>query len=671
MRTGAREIVHKAARLVDEVGPRPGLLVAEIAARTGRGLRRRRLRRGYERLVASPPGGASLRVPAVDLPAAGELPGALRDAAARLRGDADDALAHSFEVLGWGRVELGPDIEWHEDFTCGGRWPADFYQDVAVVRPGDLSDPKAPWELSRCHHLLPLARAARLFEEERYAEAIERDLAAWLDANPPGAGINWACPMEVAIRSINWIFALAALEPVRALGEPVRTRVVRSLQVHGRHIAANLEGTPVLRGNHYLADVTGLFVLGCVLDRDPDARRWRKAGLAALERQARSQVLPDGVGFEGSLPYHGLALELLLVARAVGRDAGQRFSSTFDDRLRAMLAASAALRHPDGRIPQTGDSDSGRVLPGGPGREPTHDNLLWLGAAILGERHVDGEPDPEVAWTLGLDAWRRAASAPPAHRPPTAFPAGGLYVLRGGGTHCVVRCGGVGQNGRGGHAHNDLLSFELSVQGEPVVVDPGTYAYTSCLAARDLFRSTAFHSTVRLDGEEQRPIPWGEPFRLPEATRRRVERADLDGPVAVLTCSHDGYRRLHPGAVHRRTFSLERESGTLEIADELLGDGTRLVESFLRLAPGASVRRVGDALVVEQGSVRLALRIEGADEVELVEGWVSERFGEADPAPAVVARAVRRLPCGLRLSLVPLGVRRPAAAAPAPAGVAS
>jgi hypothetical protein len=207
------------------------------------------------------------------------------------------------------------------------------------------------------------------------------------------------------------------------------------------------------------------------------------------------------------------------------------------------------------------------------------------------------------------------------------------------------------------------------VQGEQFVVDPGTYAYSACPVARDLFRSTAFHSTVRLDGEEQRPLPREEPFRLPEAARRRAERVDLGAASAILTCSHDGYRRLEPGAVHRRTFTLERESGALEILDELVGAGTRLVESFLRLAPGAVVRRVGDMIVIERGAVQLALHVEGADEVDVLEGWVSEVFGAAQFAPAVVARAIRRLPCSLRLSLVPLGVRRAAAAAPDPAGV--
>src|SRR4051794_34972650 len=169
-----------------------------------------------------------------------------------------------------------------------------------------------------------------------------------------------------------------------------------------------------------------------------------------LEREAQRQVLPDGVGFEASLPYHGLALEILLIALAVAERDGERFSEGFRDRVRRMSDVSRATRHPDGRIPIFGDNDSGRVLPAGFDRAPTHDNLLWLAAALCTRRRpLAGPPDAEVAWALGVAAWREAGELPepdplPGH---AAFERGGIYVLDGGGSHVVMRCGDVGQNG--------------------------------------------------------------------------------------------------------------------------------------------------------------------------------------------------------------------------------
>src|SRR5207237_1515753 len=172
----------------------------------------------------------------------------------------------------------------------------------------------------------------------------------------------------------------------------------------------------------------------------------------------------------------------------LARLAGRPLSARYHRRVAQMLEVSRSVRHPDGRSPVFGDQDSGRVLPAGFARPATHDNLLALGAALLGlPRQRDALPHEEVAWTLGVDRWRALAGRPVDARPPTtAFPLGGLYVLEGAGAHMVVRWGGVGQNGNGGHAHNDLSSYELSY-GVPVVVDSGSYVYTADLAARDAF----------------------------------------------------------------------------------------------------------------------------------------------------------------------------------------
>ena len=41
----------------------------------------------------------------------------------------------------------------------------------------------------------------------------------------------------------------------------------------------------------------------------------------------------------------------------------------------------------------------------------------------------------------------------------------GWYVMRNNKNYCVVSCGPNGQNGIGGHTHNDKLSFELCING--------------------------------------------------------------------------------------------------------------------------------------------------------------------------------------------------------------
>jgi uncharacterized heparinase superfamily protein len=595
-----------------------------------------------------------LWLPQIDLLPYEELPAELQEPAQKLRTQAEDALAHRVDFLGSGLVDLGPEIDWHRDFKSGYRWPERFYQDVEITRLDDGSDAKVPWELSRGHQLLMLARAARVFEEERFAAGLEEQLASWLDANPPGIGINWTTAMEVGIRATNFVWALATLEAWRPLEPQLRERLIESLRWHGRHLRTNLEGTPYLRSNHYLGDLLGLIVLGAALEGDPDAPGWATFARRELEREVMRQVLNDGVSFEASLSYHGVVLELLLVAAHTARATGTPLSARFDARLREMVRVAQAVRHPSGRVPLFGDQDSGRVLPAGFERPPSHDPVLWLAAAVVGAaRPLDGIAHPEVAWAFGVDAWLRVGKLPSPAPAPAAFPHGGLYILRSPRVHTVVRCGDVGQNGNGGHSHNDLLSYELSADGVPFVVDSGTYAYTFDVDARNAFRSTAAHNTVVVDDAESQPIEAQAVFELRQFAHPKVERQRLADTVPELVASHDGYRRLPDPVVHRRGLTLADD--VLTVVDELDCAGEHVLRSFVHLAPTASVTEVdaGYEVAIGEAAVTITFDTAAEDELSLEDSWVSDRYGVRERAPLLVLTARRRCPTRLTYRIAP------------------
>jgi len=69
----------------------------------------------------------------------------------------------------------------------------------------------------------------------------------------------------------------------------------------------------------------------------------------------------------------------------------------------------------------------------------------------------------------------------------------GLYLFRSPALFMSVRCGSLGQNGRGGHAHVDQLSIELCLDGVERIVDPGTYLYTASPERRNQYRSAKSH----------------------------------------------------------------------------------------------------------------------------------------------------------------------------------
>ncbi len=89
----------------------------------------------------------------------------------------------------------------------------------------------------------------------------------------------------------------------------------------------------------------------------------------------------------------------------------------------------------------------------------------------------------------------------------TQYPEFGLYIFRNEVMFLAVRCGPIGQNGFGGHAHNDQLAIELQLAGKDIIVDPGTYIYTPVPEIRNKYRSVRAHFAPR-------PVNAKEPGRL-------------------------------------------------------------------------------------------------------------------------------------------------------------
>ena len=89
----------------------------------------------------------------------------------------------------------------------GRRAPQAFWSTVPYLDPA-CGDHKIIWELNRHQHWLALGRAFWLTGDRRYRERCLAELASWLDANPPLTGVNWASMLELAFRSLSWLWAI-------------------------------------------------------------------------------------------------------------------------------------------------------------------------------------------------------------------------------------------------------------------------------------------------------------------------------------------------------------------------------------------------------------------------------------------------------------------------------
>lgn len=550
---------------------------------------------------------------------------AQRDA---LRVAAKNTLAGHFAALGrdWPArdpKDLFPSELWQLDPVSGRPWPgADTYAfDVDFRAARDFGDVKYVWEINRLQFLPPLAAWLALDGDRRAGDAIAAAIASWHAANLPFRGLGWAAGIEVALRAISLILTLELAGdrlPAEAREQAAQILAASAFwlpRFPSKFSSAN---------NHRVAELAGECLIARALGRDSTAAE------QTLEAEIGRQILPDGAPAEQSPTYGAFTAELALIA-AVARGA------PVSGRIAGRLAAFADYVTWLGPItPALGDNDEGYVVTAGAADDADYPRAIAAAiAAVLGR--PGPAPAPGDFRILLLGGPGKPVSLPQGLK---TFAEGGLSVwhgrLAGRPVDLVFDHGPLGYLSIAAHGHADALSLLLSLDGRPVLVDPGTFLYGSGDAWRDWFRGTPAHNTLNLVGSNQSRI--AGPFNWTQKARTQLLEARAE-PGWHLTARHDGYHGRF-GVLHER--SVARDGDALAVTDRLRG-GTRLAEIVFQLAPDldatltettVTAHRAGEpllALTLPPGEISIA---SGGD-APGHGGWVSPRFGVKLPAPRI------------------------------------
>ena len=429
-------------------------------------------------------------------------------------------------------------------------------------------------------------------------------MADWCEQNATGAEAGWE-PYPLSLRIVNWLkFLLRNAPHLDAIGE--RAAVAEILSSLRRQVCAlerKLEFH--LGANHLLKNIKALMFAGELLGTR-ESNRWWTRGAKLLESQLKEQILPDGGHFERSPMYHAEVLEDLLDLQTL-ISSGGRFlacAPALSEGVDRMADFLAAMLHPDGEISLFNDSAFGIA--------PAAQELLSR-VRRLKKAPDNTDREVQILAESGYAVVREARSK----------------------SRLVFDFGPLGPNYQPGHGHCDVLSYELSLQGQRVVVDTGVSTYEPG-RERHYERSTAAHNTFRIDGEEQAEI-WAS-FRVGHRPSvAPVKSGKVEG-YRFVRGAHYGYQRLD--VVHTRQIIL-CPGNSWVIVDWLQGKGRHRIESFVHFHPKVHVEawpgianfslgELQNRFLVQVGGRRYFLLSSREGTFTLKEAWYSPEFGRRE-----------------------------------------
>ncbi len=410
----------------------------------------------------------------------------------------------------------------------------------------------------------------------------------WIARHPLARGHAGWEPYPTSLRLLAWCGWLFGNHRMRAEQDrELRALVWPSIWLQVEWLARHIETH--LRGNHLLENAAALAFCGSCFGGPGDP--WLRRGLAWLDRELPEQILPDGVHFERSPMYQARVVHVL---RMLAATRAPELVERVAEPLARTRSALARLCHPDGDI------------------------------ALLNDAAFGIAPDPGYL----LDA--------PPQEGVFALRDAGYYGARASGRYIVCDAAPIGPDYLPGHAHGDLLSFELSLAGRRVIVDAGVHGYDGD-PLRAWCRSTRAHNTVEIDGEDQ--CEFWSTFRVARRGRPRDVVWTATAGGFSLSAWHDGYERLPGRPRHARAFRWY-DDGVLLVRDHVTARRAVAAHSRLHLHPDCAIEELSGlhARIRHPGGV-FSVTFDGAGVLGVEASIYCPEFGRRSDTRALVFTA--------------------------------
>jgi len=410
-------------------------------------------------------------------------------------------------------------------------------------------------------------------KKNQYYNKFKYLIENWIDNNSFAFGDGWH-PYTISLRLTNWITVYQIFQ------EEIKKELVfdkkfkESVYLQYQYLKFNLEKDVL--GNHYFENIKAL-IIGSVFFKDDIVRNKFKNEL--LE-QLDEQILKDGMHFELSPMYHKIILEDLIKMTYWLKD--DTIYSQLISYIQKMLNVVYSFEVNFGKTPAFNDSADGI----------SKDYKVIIDVCKkyfnLNQTCTDSLEDS------------------------------GFYIMEDQSKKLIFDTGDICPAYLPAHGHCDALSFELSINNIPLIVNSGTYQYESG-KWREYFRSTKAHNTVGISDREQSQF-WGS-FRVANRIKK-VKRKNFDYKGIRF---YAGSYVSSYGDEHKR-FVGYIDTSAIIILDYVKAKTKDNVKSYLHFTPETRLKIENNIVFVVSGEEEIRITAIASSKINIGQGWYSEQF---------------------------------------------
>lgn len=396
-------------------------------------------------------------------------------------------------------INLKNEIDWHQG------WPKIFYKKFKIKSETKsfnqfTPDIKMPWEISRLQFLPAISI-------ENNSKLFQKIINSWINENLFLIGVNWTNTMEVAIRAINLIYSFYLFKNKNLIKYKFWKKLINILYQHAIYIENNFE-IYYKPNNHYIADLLGYFYLCFFFDHKKKYRKTKIKTYNKLIEQFDLQIQKDGTCYEGSTSYHKLTTEMFVHFYKLCKKNDLYFPRNLKIKLKNALEFTDNCTDFNNNFIQIGDNDSGKIL-----------NNFPFKYFNKNKQHLK------------------------------YYSNFGLTIIKNNNWHITYRHPTYNKKQPTGHFHQDALSVTLSYKGIPILIDPGTYVYTSNKKWRDLMRDYNMHNTFYLKSEKDN-LEKQNIFLLDKTEQKDTAQISINDNQIIIKnfafhCNAQAHRRLN------------------------------------------------------------------------------------------------------------------------------